>query len=197
MSNDCRNRRFCGGHLRLMRCAPPLLSLVLLLVCVSCEPPAKNERPRECAAGLTMCCPDAELECEDVNDTDDFDPPRGCVDTMSSSYHCGGCNLQCPSDAFAWVAEFPPTACHAGTCEPTLGHCLSLDTQPNCDLVCAASNQECRQQGCYGHTMVVFDSDNPDCNLDVGGAHLFDFPCDASPSAEYFGVGAHVACCCG
>ena len=171
-----------------------LLSLVLLLACAACEP----KGPRECAVGLTMCCPNGEAECEDVNDTDIYYPTEGCVDITSNSFHCGGCAMQCPSDPLN-VVSFLPTECVASVCEPTVGACVSLDTYPNCELACAVTGQTCLPQGCDGHTMYLFSSQFPDlidCNPDTGVPTSLAIACDASPPPEYFGVGSSVTCCC-
>ena len=212
------------SYARPVRCilSHPVLLLTICLACVT--PPkdtstgdGKSESDTEgdgdgdgdgdtdtetgdgpCEAGLTMCCPNGEPECEDVYD--EFRQTEGCIDVASNSYHCGGCDMVCPSNGLD-IVNFPaqPTPCIDSVCMPTVGACVFLDMYPNCDLACAVSNRTCVQQGCFGHTMFIFGvvfPGNPMCNPDTGNPYELDIACDASPPPEYFGVESSVTCCC-
>ena len=82
-----------------------------------------------------------------------------CVDTLSDTSHCGGCNLACTAMEF----------CNAGTCAPTCtaprtqcpGGCFYVQNDPNNCGTCgnACGSNVCYQGGCVapsaGHVVVI------------------------------------------
>jgi hypothetical protein len=194
------------GYLSSMRRIP--LHPIPLVVCLACySPPVNTASPSSSPPERYVVSPGPDssepsdvpvlsLPSSSSPEVLEFDKwgnqIQGCVKTEENTW--------CPPDqpnAISNAIRFEPADCVAGVCEPTVGVRVPLDMYPNCDLACPVSGQKCVAQGCSGGTMFVFSSDDfGGGNPDTGGPVTLDIACDASPPAQYLGVGSHVACCC-
>ena len=91
-----------------------------------------------CGSGLAYC-PSRQITVGFDNQPSEL--AAGCFDLFSDNFHCGSCDITCPSTVPCTAGECALPSCDEGLTICAAG-CVDLETDPancgDCDIVCAA-----------------------------------------------------------